>query len=480
MNSDNLPVTQSIFGSKVRAGDPVTEVVRRIRTAIGLGLLHDGDRLPKELELRTQLGVSAFALRDALSRLRESGLIVTRAGKNGGSFVTYRGDSADLATEELRRMSSTDLRDLGDWRRNLSASAAALAAIRASEANVKRLTSYANQLENAADIGEARRAHGRFHLELAAAAGSARLVRAEFAVHEEIDWLFGPTLAEIDQRKSHARALKAIVNAIATHDADSARTITEQHGYEVSQSLLNRRLGLLAESSLGAPSTSDFEAELNTLMRGIIAELLALAKEIADLFPTYSSTSPGQFDELVASAILRHLSGLDEVVDGLGFLSEVGVLPERPHAIQWWQRGTQGPPTSERSHVLDPDRPDYYDYADLELMARPRDSRELEIAGPYFDYGGVNDYTLTISAPIIRNNSFVGIAAADIRVSDLERRLAPWLSSPSQSIVLLNRDGGVILSNRADPLRDARHGGLHDGIELTPMKWVLLSSSVED
>jgi DNA-binding FadR family transcriptional regulator len=46
--------------------DAASAVTRRLRTAIGLGILTDGERLPKEPDLARQLGVTVFSLREAL------------------------------------------------------------------------------------------------------------------------------------------------------------------------------------------------------------------------------------------------------------------------------------------------------------------------------------------------------------------------------------------------------------------------------
>ena len=55
-------------------------VVRRVGSAIGLGLLADGEQLPTETDLATMLNVSTVTLRDALAELRELGLVETRRG----------------------------------------------------------------------------------------------------------------------------------------------------------------------------------------------------------------------------------------------------------------------------------------------------------------------------------------------------------------------------------------------------------------
>src|ERR1700685_1470699 len=63
------------------------EVALRVGQAIRLGLLTDGEQLPSEAEFAAQLGVSAMTLREALAMLRQQGLVETRRGRAGGTFV---------------------------------------------------------------------------------------------------------------------------------------------------------------------------------------------------------------------------------------------------------------------------------------------------------------------------------------------------------------------------------------------------------
>ncbi|WP_181779928.1 GntR family transcriptional regulator, partial [Pseudonocardia pini] len=74
-------------------------VVRRLGSAIALGIIVDGEQLPAELQLAASLNVSTVTLRDALSDLRARGLVATRRGRGGGSFVV----ASQEALTELSR-----------------------------------------------------------------------------------------------------------------------------------------------------------------------------------------------------------------------------------------------------------------------------------------------------------------------------------------------------------------------------------------
>src|SRR3712207_6802652 len=64
------------------------ETVDRLGTAIRIGLLAPGSRLPPERELAEQLGISRSTLRQALTTLVQSGHLISLRGRSGGTFVS--------------------------------------------------------------------------------------------------------------------------------------------------------------------------------------------------------------------------------------------------------------------------------------------------------------------------------------------------------------------------------------------------------
>ncbi len=448
--ADPSPAGLVLFGA-VSAPSPVTAVVRRLRTAIALGLLRDGDRLPREADLVRRLGVTAFATREALSILREDGLITTRAGKHGGSFVAYGTDRAVLTSGELRAMSATDLHELGDWRQMLASVSAALAAQRASTANIARLRAYAAALDAAETELDARRAHGRFHVELAAAAQSSRMTRAELAMYEEFDWLLGLALADPQRRTDSARELAAIADAVADRRTDDARAAAEQHSASTVEALVSLRLASIAAGGTGRDARLDVEAaelgpELTRVLSAITRVLEALAAKVV------GAVERGADEAELRTALSRAaMSGLVDgelELDGLGFLAEPWAVFGSEYWVGWWRLAADRV-VADDGHVVDPARDDFYDYAAHEYFTVPRTSGRLAAEGPYVDYGGTNDYTVTFAAPVVCEGRFLGVAAADLAVAAIERRLAPWLAASDQACVVVNAERRVILTNAA-------------------------------
>ena len=74
----------------VRPPTTFEETVERLGTAIRLGLLAPGGKLPPERELATELRISRSTLREALTTLTQSGHLVAQRGRTGGTFVIER------------------------------------------------------------------------------------------------------------------------------------------------------------------------------------------------------------------------------------------------------------------------------------------------------------------------------------------------------------------------------------------------------
>jgi len=226
-------------------------VARRLTDAIALGLLPDGEQLPGELDLAGLFRVSTVTIREALASLRHQGLIVTRRGRGGGSFVRrVRGRAGDLTArlhERLRAVSPSELRDLADHYVAVTGTAALLAADRAGEQDVALLADGVAELERAADAGARRRAESRFHVELAAAAQSPRLTRAEIALQTEVGPLLWLPAATPGSHAEQARQHAAIVDAVAAGDGQRARAHAVAHVYAALARASALQLGLLGE-----------------------------------------------------------------------------------------------------------------------------------------------------------------------------------------------------------------------------------------
>ncbi len=220
-------------------------VGRRLADAIHLGLLEPGDQLPSESALASQLGVSTVSLREALSTLRTQGLVETRRGRHGGTFVC---GPAAASSSRLRRrlldMSVIGLRDFGDEWGAIAGTAARLAAARSSADQIVRMRTFTDRLSATDSIGDRSRAHSRFFIEIALASQSERLTRAEVRLQSESgDLLWLPTPEPLDPEEV-AADLGAIADAIEREDGPTASELAEQHIRRAARWLIKTRLEL--------------------------------------------------------------------------------------------------------------------------------------------------------------------------------------------------------------------------------------------
>jgi GntR family transcriptional regulator, transcriptional repressor for pyruvate dehydrogenase complex len=165
---------RSLFGP-VRSQTAFEETLERLGTAIKLGLLEPGTRLPAERELCEQLGIARSTLRQALTALVQSGHLHAVRGRGGGTFVADRPPVAEPPSEALL----ASWRDACDQRLGVELGVVLLAAERAHPAQLGPLRELIAAMRDRMDDFPAyRQADVRFHIGLAEATGSERLVRS--------------------------------------------------------------------------------------------------------------------------------------------------------------------------------------------------------------------------------------------------------------------------------------------------------------
>lgn len=193
----------------------------RIVEGITAGVLADGDRLPSEAELAASMGVATVTAREALVGLRSRGLVSTRRGRDGGTFITVPlGQRNELVRGRLCAMSRIELRDLAIHYRAIAATAAELAADFAGAEDAEALRRI---LRGPQQSGLSGAIVGEFLLELAALSQSARLTREFVRLYKD----FGPLLSLLhEDRQFDDRMIQMceqIADAVAAADSAAAR-----------------------------------------------------------------------------------------------------------------------------------------------------------------------------------------------------------------------------------------------------------------
>lgn len=135
-----------------------------------------GEKLPNEVELSAQLGVSRATLREALRALLVQGVVEVRRGR--GTFVTQRAaEVEDFGFDDLARVKG-QLRDLFELRTIFEPQAARLACRRATERELEDIltqgAAVADCIRRGADRTQADRA---FHAAIVRAAHNEFMMR---------------------------------------------------------------------------------------------------------------------------------------------------------------------------------------------------------------------------------------------------------------------------------------------------------------
>lgn len=217
-------------------------VIDRLRSAITLGVLAEGEQLPSEVDLARQFNVSPVTLRDAYKVLRAEGLVRTTRGRQGGSFVADIGESAQSHLEEmLMELSPLQIRELTDWQCAVSSHAATLAAERSSKHSLRVLTHLVDRLEVAQAPRAFRRAESRFFIELTAASQSTRL--STEAIRLQVQFAPIKTLAYRDEsvRRGVHGHLRQIASAVCAGNGLEAHTYAVKAHTAVGEELLRLR-----------------------------------------------------------------------------------------------------------------------------------------------------------------------------------------------------------------------------------------------
>jgi DNA-binding FadR family transcriptional regulator len=209
----------------VRPPTTFEETVERLGTAIRLGLLPAGSRLPAERSLAERLRISRSTLRQALTTLVQSGHLVSLRGRSGGTFVA---DRPPLAEENGKPLGEAAWAVL-DYRVAIETGATILAAERGDRGRLERLEELAERMAHADDFEDYRRADIRFHIGVAEAARSPRLVTAMTEVQGQVSDLIA-LIAHPEQVLTHSNAQhRRLVTLLRRHQGAPAVRLMREH-----------------------------------------------------------------------------------------------------------------------------------------------------------------------------------------------------------------------------------------------------------
>ncbi len=226
--------------SSIRAPRVYEHIASQIERAIYEGRLQSGDKLPPERQLVREFGTSRVAVREALRTLEHRGLLEVRQGAAGGYFVRAA-DAGPLRRDlqTLLRLGRVSVAHLLEARLLVEPEVARLAALRATDADLKALRQAIEERAEVAPSGSpSRMLDIGFHRLIAEAAKNpvhALLTHALMDLEAEV------VVPRIELTAEDSREIdgahRAIADAIAARQADAAREVMEAHIVDVQRRL---------------------------------------------------------------------------------------------------------------------------------------------------------------------------------------------------------------------------------------------------
>ena len=224
---DRPSLVDALVFRPVRSGNALEDTVARLMQTIRLGIVPPGEALPSERELALRFSVSRDTVREAIRELADTGYLVSRRGRYGGTFVSDPVPSprADAGTPA----SAEELDDVIGLRDILEVGAARAAAGRTLGAPERALL-WARLAEvKSAGLDDYRRLDSRLHLSIAETVGVPSLVQLladnRTRVNELLD-SFPLLLRNIEHSNAQH---EAIVLAILAGDESGAAAAMQEH-----------------------------------------------------------------------------------------------------------------------------------------------------------------------------------------------------------------------------------------------------------
>lgn len=216
----------------------VEDVVAQLQEELDAGALADRGRLPPERELARRLKVSRGTLRKALEALESEGRIWRHVGQ--GTFAGRRG--AGLSDRPGDAISRTNPAEVMEVRLMLEPRIAALAAWRATPAELRDMEAAVARGGAAEDTATFERWDGRLHRLIAVSARNALLLSlfdtVNAARQSELWGRLKAASLTVERRRAYVRQHGRILSAIRDRATEGAARAMREHLEAVQRHLL--------------------------------------------------------------------------------------------------------------------------------------------------------------------------------------------------------------------------------------------------
>ena len=226
--SDQLPFMQTEIHN-VRRRRLHEDIVQQFHSLIHQGVLQHGARLPSERLMAEQFKVSRSSVREAIRTLELQGLLVSKPGS--GTFINTEDlDSVVALIASTLSSGGETLKEIFEVRHLLEPQIAAVAAERANEEEVGRLSEILEEQQEQIEAGVTGvDADTAFHFALASATHNSALVKVVSAVEDILRRSRDLSLQEPGRPQRSLASHRQILKSVRAGDAEGARQAMEHH-----------------------------------------------------------------------------------------------------------------------------------------------------------------------------------------------------------------------------------------------------------
>ncbi len=233
----------------IRIPTAAGEITDRLVTAIAIGELLPGARLPPEREMAAMLRVGRNTIREAVVRLVAMGLVEIRRGRTGGAVVTRSWSEASARAVQRTLLPARDeLDELFDFCALIESTVARTAAERRTDDDIRAVEDALTAFSSAPDPAAEQATDHVFHRVIMDAARNPQLAALNRELVSRISLGFpyepwrDPSLGGDDGERARAEHTM-LAEAIARGDVEEAGRVALRHSYitaEIIQQALDR------------------------------------------------------------------------------------------------------------------------------------------------------------------------------------------------------------------------------------------------
>lgn len=220
---------------KVKRKRMSIEIINQLIRGIKDGYFKVNEKMPKETILAEKFGVSRPTIREALSALEVSGILLSRSGD--GTYLLRNDVEGFLENKTVSLVSSEERPfEIVEARRTVECEISSLSAKKASQKSIKKIElALRNMIEEQKKFGSwSAKSDKNFHLEIAKSVENDILSKVTTNIINLMDqsiWknLRDKILLDKEKSKKYLNHHKNLFKAIANKNSDEAKKIMNEH-----------------------------------------------------------------------------------------------------------------------------------------------------------------------------------------------------------------------------------------------------------